>query len=150
MTQHFAILDQLKIAEDQNNGVAESRGVRSYKEVQETTGVVLHPSLGLNLSQAGCYLVDTEGDGSPHCVAVKVKAEQPECVEIFDGQRAWTLQFGDLQSCASECIDKSSLVTFRVHMSATAAPAMSQQPFPSAAEELLWLLAVGSLRPIRA
>jgi len=53
-TQHHAILDRLKIADGQNNVVAERRGVRSYKEVQETTGVILHPSLGLNLSQAGC------------------------------------------------------------------------------------------------
>ena len=86
VTQHHAILDRLKIADDQNNVVAETRGVRAYKEVQETIGVVLHPSLGLNLSQAGCYLVRTEGDGSPHCVAAKVNAEQPACVEIFDGQ----------------------------------------------------------------
>ena len=142
------LLAKLKDDAGPDNVVAMNRRVRTYKDSQRLSGVALHPSLGFNVRTVGNYLIHSEGHGRPHCIAIKVTGTQANDAELFDGKQVWKISRQALQSCAGECVDKSTIVTFRVSPASGPRPQIPPQDFPGATDHLLQLQAGG--RSVRA
>ena len=131
------LLEALKSTEDQDNVVAANRQVRTYRQVQAMTGMTFHPILGFEILEAGSYLIHSEGDGCPHCISAKYNGGEDTCVQLYDGNTSWDIELPVLRACSVECIDKSTLITFRVYAPGAVVPQMPDQPFPGAFELIL-------------
>jgi hypothetical protein len=97
----------------------------------------------MDLQAPGSYLIHSECAGNPHCIAAVLSGDDSNIVHVYDGDHCWEIELKDLEACAAESIDKSTLVTFRVYPHGATIPPMPEQPFPDAADLLLDLQAGG-------
>ena len=58
-------------------------------------------------------------------------------MQLYDGNTSWEIELAVLRACSVECIDKSTLITFRVYAPGAVVPQMPDQPFPGAFELIL-------------
>eukprot|EP00969_Alexandrium_andersonii_P330691 14615851-Alexandrium_andersonii.AAC.1 len=86
------------------------------------------------------YIVHSECDGNPHCVFVRVSADPDPVAFVRDGRDEWRLLLSELRSCAAQCLDSPTIVTFEVGAVAGAAPCPAEPPL-EARNALLELLA---------
>ncbi len=92
---------------------ANARGVRSYVSVRDSLQLGLAPHRGCEFPVAGLYLLHTEHDGNPHCVAVTYP-EDDSPVTIIDGRRRWSVSKDVWSVSLLEAVDRCTMITFRV------------------------------------
>ena len=76
----------------------------------QSEAVCLKPSLGLNVSQPGSYIIHSECRGKPHAIAAKV--QEDKWVHLQDGNKFCSTTLSDLYSMYSASSDRSTVVTF--------------------------------------
>ena len=85
------------------------------------------------------YLIHSEGDGTPHCVAVRRTVVGT--VHVLDGDVEWEMPINVLDQVTVECEDRATLVTFIVYKQSGIQTALTPPPFPDAYTQLLELQA---------
>ena len=106
------ILSEIRKASHQNCEAVKV-GSRSYRSVCESLKIHAVPSLGLNVTKPGQYLLHCEHDGKPHCVSCT--CNENNLIEIGDGKYVTRMMLSELQKFASEAIDAQSIVTFALY-----------------------------------
>ena len=90
---------------------------RSYEDLENLFDwqLGLSASPGCTITEEGDYLLHSDVDGYPHCVAVRVQKEDDLHVcEVYDGPHMYRISLPQLQHAALQAVDGPSLVTFRV------------------------------------
>ena len=90
---------------------------RSYEDLENLFDwqLGLSASLGCTITEEGDYLLHSDANGYPHCVAVRVQKEDDLHVcEVYDGPHMYQISLPQLQHAALQAVDGPSLVTFRV------------------------------------
>ena len=130
MDDYSSLVDELSNPLQAHNVVAQNRSVRAYSLIQKLTGFTLVPSLGCNVKEIGMYLIHSEGDGTPHCVAVRHTVAG--AVHVLDGDVEWEMPINVLDQVTVECVDRATLVTFIVYKQSGIQTALTPPPFPDA------------------
>ena len=117
------ISDIKKLLQENNhkNKEAAQRGSRCYSSVLRYLSIAVTAEHELNIEDKGRYLLHTEHDGNPHCLACQV---DDNClVTVWDGVYKTTMLLDQLLSCRDKAMDASTLVTFKLIGSLGAAEA---------------------------
>ena len=80
-----------------------------FKYAVGQSGLYMHPSVGFNVSSPGKYLIHSECDGTPHCVALEV-GENGGCT-WWDGNRRWSGRTSHFVEAHALSIDASTVIT---------------------------------------
>ena len=92
---------------------------RSYSDfvpaiLSPDCGLYMEPSVGCTIGGPGEYLLHSEMDGCPHCIAVKVVDDygRMHCT-VYDGPHECNMPLTELREKASAAVDQRSFVTFK-------------------------------------
>ena len=121
--------------------VAATRRARSYADTANSCKIELVPLLGMQIEKPGLYLLHSEDQGAPHCVAVR--CTEDTCT-IMNGQTQWIVRTSELMVCAETAIDRQTIVTYIV--STTPIPCPAEKHGPSDVRMLLMDLQAGAGR----
>jgi hypothetical protein len=105
-----------KVLSDINNPLnlyADTRNCRTYTQAQQMTSHSIVPHPGFANRADGHYLLHSEHDGNPHCVAVAVTSGQTEVV-VFDGEDKYAITWKDFLRASADAIDKATIITYYV------------------------------------
>ena len=69
----------------------------------------MHAEHGLHLRELGKYLIHSECDGRPHCIAVEV-LEDSSCT-VYDGDQQANLSISEVHVAFDKSLDRSTVVT---------------------------------------
>ena len=104
---------QKLLGEDNHkNKEAAQRSSRCYASVLEPLRVGVRAEPGLKIAGMGSYLLHTDHDGNPHCVACRVG--ENNLVTMWDGVYKTTMLLPELLAFGEKAMDAGSLVTFEV------------------------------------
>ena len=94
--------------------MAARRCVRTYRECQSMLQVKLLPHLGVDCLRTGLWLLHSEGNGKPHCIALRLLADA-SC-NIYDGNKGLTSCLSDIKQHICSALDLSTLVIFKIRV----------------------------------
>ena len=75
-------------ADTPENAYATERNYRTYSQCSVLLGICLSGSMGLACDEPGKYLIHSENNGSPHCVAVEVLEENDLMIAVVFDDRS--------------------------------------------------------------
>ena len=105
------VLSMISDTDSSQHAYAQERRHRTYKQCIEVLGLSLQPFTRWSHKGDGAFLLHSESNGSPHCVAMTVSDDE---VYILDGAVQYKLGRGLLSALVHKATDFSTLVVFRV------------------------------------
>ena len=106
-----ATMAEIRNPKSQSSTVAATRRARSYADTANSCKIELVPLLGMQIEKPGLYLLHSEDQGAPHCVAVR--CTEDTCT-IMNGKTQWIVKTSELMVCAETAIDRPTIVTYIV------------------------------------
>ena len=119
MPEKISDIKKLLEANNHKNKEAAQRGSRCYASVLTSLSIAVTPEHELNIEDKGKYLLHTDHDGNPHCLARQVGDNG--LVSVWDGRYKTTMLLDQLLSFGEKATDASTIVTFRIAGSLDAA-----------------------------
>ncbi len=114
LTGDYTRMEQLiSDAENPMNVYALARSCRTYKQMQEMTKIKFLPSPGCNIQADGKYLLHTDHDGNPHCVAIHVRDNNTQ-VSVWAGDYEVKCSFDDFTLFSADSIEARTRHTFQL------------------------------------
>ena len=93
------------------NEEAHRHGCRNYRECVGCVGIKVTPQFGLDTIVVGRWMINTEHNGSPRCIAIDVDAEEAT-VHMWFNETEVVLSADKLKESVTSCIDRMSFVIF--------------------------------------
>eukprot|EP00438_Fugacium_kawagutii_P027022 Skav232520 [mRNA] locus=scaffold1096:926666:934699:- [translate_table: standard] len=94
---------------------AAERQCRTYQQCANLLDVSIFASPGFACDEVGKYLLHSENNGSPHCVAVEIVDEGGDVwAHASDGCNLYKVPLSTMRDLAHGAIDFSTMATFRV------------------------------------
>ena len=121
MPEKLSDIKKVLEASNHKNKEAAQRGSRCYSSVLTSLNIAVTPEHELNIEDKGKYLLHTDHDGNPHCLACQVGDNG--LVSLWDGRYKTTMLLDQLLSFGDKAMDASTIVTFKIRGSLDAAEA---------------------------
>ena len=106
-----ALVTAIQNAERADNIEAMKVKLRSYRSVASMCDLELLCCVGLPPSHVQSFVMHYEGDGSPHCVAVKIE-KSSNAVTVIDGTEQYKLQQEIFRDSYHGAVDRSTIISY--------------------------------------